>query len=132
MFVQRNLQGVWSVMLSAAVCGAACSCGWMGDPVNRVIDDGVRVVVENNSFYDVNVYLARDGHLRRLGFVMSQQDGAFRITNAMLCGAVTYQLVANPVGSREKFVSRSIDVQRGGVAFWMLEPAAWLSYVVVR
>jgi hypothetical protein len=63
---------------------------------------------------------------------MSQTEEAFRITSAMLSGAVSYQLVANPVGSREKFVSRSIEVHRGGVAFWMLEPAAWLSYVVIR
>ena len=110
----------------------ACSCAWMGDPARENPDDCIRVVVENNSFADMNVFVERDGRLFRLGTVMSKRSEPFLLTHRMLGGATEYRLVADPVGSLEKVFTPPIKAYRDTVTHWMLEPTSWLSAVVFR
>jgi hypothetical protein len=99
----------------------------MADP-----EDCVQVLVDNQSFSDMNVFVERDGRLFRLGTVMSKQAAPFLLTHRMLGGATAYRLVADPIGSLEKIRTQPIRVERDARTYWTLEPTGWLSHVVVR
>ena len=92
----------------------------------------MKVIVENHSFSDMNLFVERDGRLFRLGTVMSKRTTHFALTHRMLGGATQYRLVADPIGSLENVVSPQLKVERDATTYWMLEPAGWLSHVVIR
>ncbi len=110
----------------------ASACAWMGEPLDSNPEDCVKVIVENHSFYDMNLFVERDGRLFRLGTVMSKQTTHFALAHRMMGGATRYRLVADPIGSLDKVVSPQLRVERDATTHWMLEPAGWLSHVVIR
>lgn len=108
------------------------SCGWMGEPVRENPHLWVRVLVENHSFADVNVFVERDDQRFRLGTVHSKATKPFVLTHRMLGGATEYRLLADPIGSLEWVRSPTLPVFREATTHWRLEPSAWLSSVVFR
>jgi hypothetical protein len=108
------------------------ACAWMGKPLDANPEDYVKVIVENHSFSDMNLYVERDGWTFRLGTVMSMQSSPFLLTHRMVGGATTYRLIADPIGSLNRFYTPSIKVEKDAKTYWMIEPWSWLSHVVIR
>ena len=99
----------------------------MADP-----EDCVQVLVDNQSFSDMNVFVERDDRLFHRSTVMSKQASPFLLTHRVLSGATEYRLVADPVGSLERIRTPIIKVHRDARTYWTLEPSSCLSHVVVR
>lgn len=127
----RLMASISLFLLLPSLMGLA-ACAWMGEPVNSDPEDCVKVIVENHSFTDLNLYVERDGWTFRLGTVMSMQSSPFRLTHRMIGGATSYRLVADPIGSLNRFYTPSIKVERDTKTYWMIEPRSWLSHVVIR
>lgn len=108
------------------------SCGWMAEPNRENPDLWVRVLVENHSFADVNVFVERDGRRFRLGTVYSKATQPFVLTHRMLGGATEYRLLADPIGSPDWVRSPALPVFREATTHWMLEPRSWMSSVIFR
>ena len=108
------------------------ACAWMGEPLDANPEDCVKVIVENHSFSDLNLFVERDGWTFRLGTIMSMQSSPFLLTHRMIGGATAYRLVADPIGSVNRFSTPSIKVERDTKTYWVIEPRSWLSHVVIR
>ena len=121
-----------TVSLLLCLSLSASACAWMGAPVEGPQGGSVQVVVHNHSFSDMNIFLERDGHLHRLGFVMSQQTESLTASRRMVGGATSFRLVADPIGSVERLITPMVEVHRTGSVHWMVEPAGHLSTVVYR
>lgn len=97
---------------------------WMSDPIP--------VVVENHGFYDVNVYVERDGVRFRLGSVGGCATGRFLVKRSLVGAVGPYHLVANYIGRRESLKTHAIEVIPGGTTIWRLEQSDWASSVEIR
>jgi len=76
---------------------------WVGVPASAQIDPGVRVVVDNHSFWDVHVYVARGGVRRSLGPATGLSRASFEIPRSLANEDI--RLIAEPVGPGGAFVS---------------------------
>lgn len=92
---------------------------------------GPSVTVLNRSFHDVRVYLLLDSWRYSLGSVGSQQEGTFRVPSSLL-STDGVRLVADPIGSRDAYVSEWIPAARGDHVEWTLSSNFALSTYVVR
>jgi hypothetical protein len=85
------------------------------------------LLVENNNWADMNVFLVRDGMRTRVGSVPSLSRSLFVLSDAMVGGAGELRLLADPIGSSQVFVSQPIHVQPGQQVRFRLENNVQLS-----
>jgi hypothetical protein len=78
----------------------------------------VYVMVSNQGFFDVNVYLmrAQDAFGRRLGTVSGNNTATFRFQDTELQAGGRLQVGARAIGSRSSWVSPTLSVGPGNVA----------------
>jgi hypothetical protein len=88
--------------------------------------------VENTNWLDVVVYSLGSGARRRLGTVTSFAKETFRIPRHELFSSAGLRLVADPIGSREVFVSERIIAGPGDRVVLTLAPRLAQSYFAIR
>ncbi len=71
------------------------------------------VRVENRNWADVVVYAVRSGRKQRLGMVTSMSMSRFRIPEAMVVGTGDLQLLVDPIGSSNGYLSAPVQVGPG-------------------
>jgi hypothetical protein len=71
--------------------------------------------VRNNNYLDVVVYAVPDGMRRRLGTVTGTGHAVFEIPSEAVLHSTGFRLEADPVGSREAYVSEPIFASPGSV-----------------
>lgn len=125
---------VASVMLVAGALGAgACATGG-GVGYRAAAADGASsaILIENNSWDPVTVYVSRSGQLWRLGDVPALGKIRFSAQRIgfVADGGTTY-LVARPLAGRT-YRSEPFMFPRGGVAVWTIENQTGLSHISVR
>jgi hypothetical protein len=102
-------------------------------PMARNADTGglgterTTMVVENNNWSDMTVYLLRDGVRTRLGAVSSMSRSTFVLSNAMLAGSGELRVLADPLGSPHKWTSQPILLNPGSQVRFRLENNVSLS-----
>jgi hypothetical protein len=90
------------------------------------------VVIENNSWDRVTVYISRGDQLWRLGDVGALARTEFPIGRlGFIADGRSAFLVAHPLAGRS-FRSEQFMFPSGGVAVWTIENASGLSHVSVR
>jgi len=77
------------------------------------INDSATMVVENNNWQDMTVYLVRNGIRQRLGSVPSMGRANFRLGPGLIGGSGEIRLLADPLGSNVKFLSEPILIFAG-------------------
>ncbi|MDQ3389554.1 MAG: hypothetical protein M3483_08635 [Gemmatimonadota bacterium] len=93
------------------ICGACAPPGEMrGTPR---VDRATTVVVENGNWSNMTIYLVRDSFRTRLGSVTSMQTATFRIPRDLLGSAFGMRLEADPLGSREVFLTPKFTANVG-------------------
>ena len=90
-------------MLTIFTIVFAVQCVGVPAPASAQIDTGIRVVVDNHSFWDVHVYVAHDGVRRSLGLATGLSGASFEIPRSLANEEI--RLIAEPVGPEGAFVS---------------------------
>src|SRR6059036_4315538 len=71
---------------------------------------GITLLVRNDNWLQVDVYLLRATTRQRLGTVSSMGTQIFRIPRALYATSGTVQLLADPIGTDETFRTEQIPV----------------------
>jgi hypothetical protein len=123
-----------ALAIVAAVAGstACASSGGVGMRAAAVGSSPSSILVENNSWDRVTVYISRGDQLWRLGDVSALARTEFPIQRlGFLADGRSTFLVAHPLAGRS-FRSEQFMFPSGGVAVWTIENQSGLSHVSVR
>jgi hypothetical protein len=126
LFVATSRLAVAGVLFATVACtsGRPASAG----PAPR---QGASVQVTNMSWLDVVVYSVGAGPRWRLGTVGSMDTETFRLPQHNV-GSASLRLMADPIGSREIFVSERIGVSPGQRVDFTVTPVLTHSYHALR
>jgi hypothetical protein len=105
--VHRFLAVAALVMLAA--CAPAAEHARSGQPVDR----GTTLMVQNDNWSDVIVYLMRGSARTRIGHVSAMGKAEFKLPAAYVVGVSDVTLQAAPIGSNESYISPPIMVFPG-------------------
>lgn len=123
-------------VMAALVIGAstmtACASGGLGQRAREMEAGPTSVVIENNSWDRVTVYISRGDQLWRLGDVgaLSKAEFPMQRLGFFADGRTTF-LVARPLAGQQ-FRSEQFMFPQGGIATWTIENQSGLSHVSVR
>jgi len=120
-----------SIIVGAASMSACASAG-VGARAQQSDASPTSVVIENNSWDRVTVYISRGDQLWRLGDVGALARTEFPIQRLgfIADGRSTY-LVAHPLAGQQ-FRSEQFMFPSGGIAVWTIENQSGLSHDSVR
>lgn len=125
----------FSVVFLVIVAGV-WSCAPTVDQTARAgsTDSGARpaVFVENRHRSDIVVYGSRGGLVVRLGMVPSMQSRTFTLSAALVGASAGIRLIADPIGSGERYASPAIRLHAGDQIHWGLASQLSLSSLYVR
>lgn len=99
--------------IAAAAALSACAPAAERAAQNTPVKSQTKLVVENNNWLDVAVYLVRGSTRARLGTVGSMTSEQFTIPDAYVLGVSDIVVQADPIGSTTTYVSPPIQVFPG-------------------
>lgn len=118
----------------AALILSAC----VGPPPPRFIIGGgeanreIRIEVVNDNYADMNIFIMGDGSNLRLGNVTGNTTATFTLNPDRISPSLGLRLLADPVGSREAFLSDAVTVQPGSIIVLNIHPDLPQSFVILR
>lgn len=123
-----------AALLALAVATAGCWSSRAGDDAgsSRFEDRPVTVQVENQNWNTVHVYVVAGGQFQSLGQISSQSTATYEVTAGMLGSRKEIRLMADPVGSRESFLTDPILIEPGDLVEWTLAQPLVHSRIMVR
>lgn len=124
----HNLLPVVLVALSVGAC--APRAGVKSGPAAPA-SAAASVRVTNNNWSDMTVYMERTGLRVRLGTVTSMGSQTFRVPGSVLGGEGDVRLVADPIGSRESYVTQPVQVWPGQMVAFKIENHIAVSSIAV-
>lgn len=131
-----SLAGILVVVLSASACGAFSQQAGSADPVDSQDqerrDQDITVLVKNNAWSSIHVYVVAGGQWSSLGVVSSQNRSDYTVPRSMLGGRNEIRLVADPIGSNRGYFSDPILVEPGDQVEWTLQNNLNLSSIMIR
>ena len=128
---RRHLALLVAVVTAVGTFGCA-STGSVGARAAASAEGASSIVVENNSWDRVTVYVSRGDQLWRLGDVGALGRTVFPIQRfGFLADGRSTFLVAHPLAGRS-FRSEQFMFPHGGVAVWTIENQSGLSHVSLR
>jgi len=80
------------------------------------------VLVDNQSFMDMTVYVLRGGQRVRLGTATAVARSRFTIPQGIIFGLETLRFLADPIGSNRRPVSEEITVREGDEVVLRIPP----------
>jgi len=109
------MQVLRTFALAACAAAALGGCAPAAESVanNAPIKSQTKLVVENNNWQDVAVYLLRGTSRARLGTVGSMTKEQFTIPDSYVLGVAEITVQVDPVGSSASYVSPPIQVFPG-------------------
>ena len=120
------------LIVSMAGMAACASGGGVGYRAAAAGAGSGSVVVENNSWDRVTVYISRGDQLWRLGDVSALARTEFPVQRlGFLADGRSTFLVAHPLAG-QRFRSEQFMFPSGGLAVWTIENQSGLSHVSVR
>ena len=129
MSVRKYLTG--AALVIAATTGA-CAPATQTHGVDE-FSGRTTVVVENNNWQDMTLYVLRNGVRARLGSVPALSQARFVLSPTHIAGTGEVRILADPLGSSQKWTSQPINVSPGSEVRFRLENNVQLSsYSVLR
>ena len=121
-------------LLALAAVAVGCWSSRAGDDAgsSRFADDPVTVRVENQNWNTVHVYVVAGGQFQSLGQISSQSSASYEVSATLLGGRKEIRLMADPVGSRESFLTDPILIEPGDLVEWTLTQPLVHSGIMVR
>jgi hypothetical protein len=109
MRVLRNFLVVAATAAALGACAPAAEQAELGSPESRTT-----LLVSNNNWSDMVIYLVRGSTRSRLGSVSSMGTARFAISDAMTGGGYgEIRVMADPIGSDRTWTSPVIDIVPG-------------------
>ena len=96
--------------------------GCASNPPPGQSEDTATAVVDNQSAFDMDIYLHRQTGTSRLGFAPSLQMTRFALTAPLIAGSTTVRLEARPTHGGNPRVSEVFPVNPGDTLTWMIPP----------
>jgi len=112
--------GLLAAALVAVGSAGACAPMAQARGPNGIGQEQTALIVENNNWQDMALYLLRSGTKVRIGSVPSFSKARIPLSGALI-GAGEIQLLADPIGSNRRFVTEPINVQPGQQVLFRLE-----------
>ncbi|CAN5627664.1 MAG: hypothetical protein H0U67_05310 [Gemmatimonadetes bacterium] len=109
--------------------GACSTKGSQNQPA--VSERQTRVEVTNHNWSDMRVYVVRAGNRFRLGTVSTMGTQVFQLPRALSSYTGGLQLVADPIGSREFYMTQPLSVIPGQLVSFKIENHLAISTVSV-
>lgn len=125
-----------ALMVATAVSVAACATTGTTAGSGRDLFAGsdepeTMVRVENRNWSDVDVFAVYGGIRRRLGTVTSMTSARFRIPSDLLAAGRDLQLLADPIGSSEAYLTPAVQVYSGQEVSFTVQNHMSLSSIAV-
>lgn len=121
-----------AILIGAGALTACASAGGVGSRAAVAAREPTSIVIENNSWDRVTVYISRGDQLWRLGDVSALARTEFPVHRmGFLADGRSTFLVAHPLAGRS-FRSDQFMLISGTVAVWTIENQSGLSHVSVR
>lgn len=131
-----NMPPEW-LMRSRTTPGAAMSPGHVWAQATDQAKDAVaelkphaELVVENNQWFDVHLYLVRLGVRTSLGFLTALGKGEFELPFAATTPGADVRILVHPIGGGRSYVTPTVIVNRGDVWKLVVENNPAMSTVV--
>src|SRR5262245_6621055 len=112
--------GLVTVALAAAASVGACAPLAQASGPAGMEAGKTELLVENNNWQDMALYVIRSGTRVRVGTVSSFARARIPLSDAVI-GSGEIQLLADPIGSSRRFLSEPIIVQPGQRVQFRLE-----------
>ena len=113
--------------LTVAIFAGACAPMTRNTGADGVATERTTMVVENNNWSDMTVYILRDGVRTRMGAVPSMGRSTFVLSSALVGGTGEIRVQADPLGSSKKWTSQPILIVPGNQVRFRLENNVALS-----
>lgn len=95
-------------------CAANGSSYWTSnDEPLTALEDQTTIQVENNNWSDMVVYVLLHQTRMRLGMVNSMTTTNFRLPRGIAASSGSFRIIAEPIGSRSRYVSEPISLFPG-------------------
>ena len=108
----RTKQFLTSVAFELAFGVGACT-PMTRNAMSNARSERTTLMVENNNWSDLTLYLVRDGSRHRIGSAPSMTQSVFVISSALLSGTGEIRIMADPIGSRQAWTSQPFMVSPG-------------------
>jgi hypothetical protein len=92
----------------------------------------ILVEVVNDNFLDMGIYVMEGASNFRLGDVFGKNTATFTLRLDRISPSSGLRLLADPVGSREAYLSDAVYVSPGVTVVFHVQPALGQSYVILR
>ena len=123
MRIQRYLNSAALIVVFAG----ACTPMTQNAGVDGAATERTTMLVENNNWSDMTVYILRDGVRTRMGAVPSMGRATFVLSSALVGGTGEIRVQADPLGSTNKWTSQPILIVPGNQVRFRLENNVALS-----
>ena len=126
-----------SHLIGAAVAALILS-GCVGPPAPRFIIGGgegsrdIRIEVVNDNYADMGIFVMGEASNLRLGEVTGKTTATFTLNPDQISPSLGLRLLADPVGSRNAFLSDAVVAGPGSIVVLNLSPALAQSYITLR
>jgi hypothetical protein len=120
------------LLLLVAASATGCKSGEARRANDARMRNPVQVQVINENFLDVTISAVGDGPRIRLGEVVGKTSAEFTIRPSQVSMAMGLQLVADPIGSTQIFLSNKVFPDRYGEVVFEIAPVLEFSTVRIR
>jgi hypothetical protein len=120
-----------AAMLAGSVGFTACRSSNAYDPETRKAEDAL-LIVENQNFYDVDIYALSSGLPTRIGTVTGNSGTARFALSPTVIGASDFRLVATPIGGNGRASSGPLMVSGGRTIKFTITPSLAQSHAEVQ
>ena len=107
----KFLRNALVAAVAAAALGACAPATEQSGP--GAWESQTTLVVKNNNWQEVVIYMMRGASRARLGSVPSMGSARFRIAETMVNGIGDVRIMADPIGSDRTYTSPAINVVPG-------------------
>ena len=92
----------------------------------------IRIEVVNDNYHDMGIFVMEGGTNYRIGDVSGKSSRSFTLGLDQISPRQGLRLLADPVGSREEYLSDAVNVGPGAIVVFNIAPALRQSYVILR
>jgi hypothetical protein len=125
-----------SILVLSLVLSTALTPGCRGPhgafATQRPASRPIQVQVQNNNFLDVTVHARTGGRNVRLGQVSGKSSGKLTLDPRWINLTSGLQLLVDPIGSRNTFLSQAVFLDRNAVVVLEVGAQLQMSFVSLR
>lgn len=121
-----------TLLLLGLVAMVGCAPGIGSTRTPAISSRGTRLIVDNQAWYDLRIYLLQGNTRIRIGIVTGLSHTVLRIPRSIIGGTGEMRLMADPIGSRWVHTSETIIAPETGSLYWQIQNGMRVSWLTIR